>query len=256
MRPFSLVLLLATLLAPFAHGAEEPDYDRAQELVRRGDRALLRGKREDADRLYRRALEVAEEYPAARLGLGHLALAEGRSDTAFLHYDAARRGYDRLGADLRSVESRRGEEAAATRRSLEDEREEVLQHLDRLEIEEPNPKRQERARLLAARLERIDHQVRQLDAVRPVASRAVPPDVFFHLGNALFRAGRVAEAVEAWETCADLAPDFGLVHDNLAVAYLDLGRVEDASALRARARAAGVPLSPRVESMVRERSQK
>jgi tetratricopeptide (TPR) repeat protein len=53
-------------------------------------------------------------------------------------------------------------------------------------------------------------------------------DVYNHLGVALLRTGLAAEAVDAYQTALRLAPEFAAAHINLAQAYRELGRLDEA----------------------------
>jgi Flp pilus assembly protein TadD len=89
---------------------------------------------------------------------------------------------------------------------------------------------------------------RQFRAVRPYSGEGVPGEVDYHLGNALYRLGQLASAVEAWRACAAKCPEFAPVHNNLAVGLLSLGRLEEARDSAATAERLGMPLHPKLRA--------
>jgi len=76
-------------------------------------------------------------------------------------------------------------------------------------------------------------------------AREAPGEVWFQIGNAQFRLGRLDEAIVSWETCAKKSPKFAQVHVNLAVAYWKQGRFDEARKALARATELGFPVNPR-----------
>jgi Flp pilus assembly protein TadD len=63
---------------------------------------------------------------------------------------------------------------------------------------------------------------------RALAADPADADVRYNLGNALYAGGDAAAAVRVWEDLVRRAPRHAAAHENLAVAYLDLGRPCDA----------------------------
>jgi Tfp pilus assembly protein PilF len=52
----------------------------------------------------------------------------------------------------------------------------------------------------------------------------------YNLGNALYRAGRLDEAIKRYHDSLNIRPDFAVAHDNLGVALMESGRLNEAIA--------------------------
>ena len=133
-----------------------------------GFQALENGETGKARKFFRRALKLAPELPSAHLGMGNLAVTEGRYADAAAAYDSERRGY----------------------------------------------------------------------------RDQVPAAVDFRLGNALARSGQNAAAIDAFDRSLASSPDFADAHYNLALVYLEEGRVADALESMARAEELGYQVNP------------
>lgn len=64
-------------------------------LLQAATNAAQRGQWSEAERLWRRVIEIAPEHPSARQGLGAQAFRRGELDAARVHLEAARRGAPR-----------------------------------------------------------------------------------------------------------------------------------------------------------------
>lgn len=105
-------------------------------------------------------------------------------------------------------------------------REEIVGIEKRLETDADNAALHDDAALLHAEAGHVDstaahfaHTVR----IRPDSAAAR-----YNLGNALFRQGRPAEAIDHLRRALTLRPDYALAHDGLGVALYTAGRVEEA----------------------------
>jgi tetratricopeptide (TPR) repeat protein len=228
-----------------APASEAPSLDVAHGLTQRGTRAALDGNAAVAERLYREAIKEIRDFPAARMGLGHIALAREEPRTAFESYLAARAGYERLGAALIVVERERYEAARAAIEELS--RQEMALH-EALGRARKASRSDELLREL--RINRM--QARQLEMVAPLeadgAGVILPAELHYHLGNALFVLEDLASAVEAWRACVEQRPDAAVVHANLAVALHRLGQDEAARASLAEAERLGARVHPSVRA--------
>ncbi|MEW6270726.1 MAG: tetratricopeptide repeat protein [Thermodesulfobacteriota bacterium] len=87
---------------------------------------------------------------------------------------------------------------------------------------------------------------------RVLAVQPGDPDARYNLGNALYSAGDLRAAAQAWEELLRRAPRHAAGHENLATAYLELGRPCDALPLLERAAELRrpEPLDPRLQQQV------
>jgi Tfp pilus assembly protein PilF len=156
------------------------------------------GRNDEAERAYRRALELRPEYPEARNDLGQLLARSGRQEEALREFDAAL-------ADMTYREpyvARCNKGQALWRMGRRDEGHAELRacltaapsfckgrrELGRLLLEEGK---------MAEAVEELDAYARSCEKV---------PDAHLQLGLARMRAGDVPGARAAFERCAELAP--------------------------------------------------
>jgi tetratricopeptide (TPR) repeat protein len=200
-----------------------------------------------AEQLYRKALAAVPGFPEAHLGLGHLALGAKNPAQALAEYEAAREGYIVMGDAVQELQAQRYRDAQRGKQEIRDAIREAGRSASRTDPASPRNPGEDARRYIS----QLEDQLRQLDAITPPtqqASKDVPPEILFHLGNAQFRLDRMEEARQSWEACAAAHPDFPVVHNNLAVVYWKLGRLEDAKRSLARAKALSFPVNPEFEA--------
>ena len=208
-----------------------------------GSRALRAGNVRKARDYYAKALRVFPAFPEAHAGMGQIALGEGRFEDSLHEYERARDGYAEVGDALFDLEIGRYMEAQEQIRGLRDQ----IQELHRILASRPtlDPSSIERE------ITQLEASAQQLETIKPpVRGLPIEPpgELFFYLGNALFRLDRVDEALAAWETCVSMSPKFPPVYNNLAVAYFKKNRLHDALQSVARSERMGVPVNPGLKS--------
>lgn len=215
----------------------------ASALCRRAEAAVARGEAASAEKLFQSAIDVYPDFPEARLGLGHLAMAEGRYDSALASYRAAREGFASLGVAMQELRAQRYRDAQ--------------QEMVHVQAEIADMQRMYASDLSGTTaFEHMDESAKLQDRMRalqaiplPTEAPSEPPaDVFFHEGVALFRLERYGEAEAAWRTCVRLNPKFGAVHQNLAVLAWKAGKLEEAQAELDRAEALGFAVDPKMRA--------
>jgi len=229
-----------------AHADATADLRRAANMVQRGDKAFKSGDPDKARKMFQDALEVVPDFPDARMGLGHLAMQEGRIEAALQEYTIARDAYASFGELMRSYQAEKYSAAQLEIRRLEDEIRTIND--PRLLITDTTR---------AMKTLQLENAIEKLRALTPPSEEKVPQppaEVYFHLGNALFRLNRHDEAVEVWKTCAERNPQFALVHNNLAVAYMMQGRFDEARQSIATAEQLGMTVSPDLKADLERRA--
>jgi tetratricopeptide (TPR) repeat protein len=218
----------------------------ASALVQKGDRAFKSGNADKARRSFQKALEVVPDFPEAHLGLGHIAMTEARFEDALAEYTTAKEGYGGISDLMLDLQAERYADAQREIRVLEDQ--------VRV-INDTTVKVSESTR--TTKTLQLQERIRALRAMEyPTAENAhkPPPELYFHLGNALFRLGRREEALANWETCVGEDASFPLVYNNLAVIYMQLGRLDDAWGSLLKAEELGVTVNPDLKNDVRNRA--
>lgn len=242
----SIVTLAVLLIGGTLLFAAPSNTDRAAKLCDKGFKALESDDVTRAATSFEKALEMAPAFPDAHLGLGHVAMKDGRFEEALSQYEAARDGWTTMGDELFD---RRMKQYHAGRQDI--------------------PKLQQEAGLIISgqikmgdgdrrlRLKEIDDRIRYFETMPPPTKEDAesPGEVDFHLGNALSRLKRWEEAVEAYESCIKKSPEFAQVHNNIALAYWRVGRIESALASLDKAEEMGLQVNPKFRADI-EKSRK
>jgi tetratricopeptide (TPR) repeat protein len=220
---------------------------RAAKVHRKGVQALRSGKIEAARKAFESALATVPNFPDSHIGLGQIAMAEDEFERALVHFEQARDGYRELGGALEDLRSRRYASALNEIALLEDS----IRHL---ESENAG------GGMLQIEIQKMRNKMEQLRAIEPPDAEAAtdpPGEIFFYIGNALYQLNRPAEALEAWEACRERSPQLALVHNNLALIYLQMGRLDAARNSLATAEDLGFPVDPQfkadLERAIREK---
>jgi len=228
------IILAAALLAALASAG--PDrIALAHVATTKGTRALLDGSAERAERAYREATQEVADFPAARLALGHIALAKGDPRTALTDYAAAKRGFEVLGPALVESERKRYEDAQRAVSRLEREARSIRKRTTKKGSEADS-----------RRLAVLEGMIGQFRVIRPYDGEGVPGEVDYHLGNALYRLQQYEAAVEAWRSCTEKLPDFAPSFGNLAVGLTSLGRLNEAREIADEAARLGMTIHPKL----------
>lgn len=241
---FTPILVVAStwILAPTAALADNTarDLQRAGTYCQAGAKALENGDLEKARSSYTRALALSSVYPDAHLGLGHVLMKESRFEEALKEYLTARDGFAQLGEAIYDLRVQHYRDAQHQINVLRD----VLRNYQTLPGASTDPT------TAARRMNETDEEIRKLEAVEaplPGKGSEPPGEVFFHIGNAQFRLGRLDDALASWETCAQKSPKFALVRINLTVLYWKKGRFDEARKSLARAEELGYPVKPQMK---------
>ena len=234
-RRFGAAVLLAlaggwaAAAAPTLHQIQ-----RASAHCLAAEKALKSGNLRKARESLEKAIEVLPEFPAAHMGLGHIALTEKRYEDALTEYRAAERLYVGLEGTMMAL---RASKYADSRTELTEWHDEL-----RKELKFTAP---------ALRLSKLTQKIQTLEQMEPPRSDAAieaPPIVDFYIGNALFHLSRLEEATAAWESCIRKDEEFQPAWQNLAVGYWMRGEVEEAKKVTERAAALGIQVDPNLKA--------
>ena len=223
-------------------GATATDLQRAAVYTQQGSRALASGDLESARSAFSKALGLAESFPDAHLGLGHVAMKQGRYEEALREYSLARDGFRDLGETLHDLRDQRyktaQQEIAALRIALRN-------------FQSSGSSQSGDSTAGPRQVFEYEDEIHKLEAIEPpeTGTTGEPPgEVHFYIGNAQFRLGRLDDALASWETCAGKSPAFAYVRVNLAVLYWKRGRFEDARQSLSRAEELGFPVDPQMKA--------
>ena len=221
MRTLLIASLL--LLAPCAAAANaQPDQTRAVQHLRAGQSALQREQWEEAEREFKRAIELDPVLELAHYGLGQTYLATKRYVEAVRAYEATRDAFHRaVGEQITNrveAEQRRDDQI----RALRDQRRAI----------ESGRIRTSTGANTTSVVAQIDDQIRQLESMRrrdgATGTPMTPAYISVALGSAHFRTNAFPDAEREWRAAVAANPKLGEAHNNLAVVLMLTGRLEDA----------------------------
>jgi tetratricopeptide (TPR) repeat protein len=110
-------------------------------------------------------------------------------------------------------------------------------------------------------LRQLQEQKRQIQDIIARGSNmsveaSVPAWVSLSLGSAYFRSGKLADAEREYKATIEADKRSGEALNNLAVVYLETGRIAEAEASLNNAKKVGFKVNPQLEQAIKERSKK
>jgi len=237
-----IVTMVVVSLAPLV-GAEvgrSSDTKKAVKLCNDAGDALKNGRIEDGRALLQKALILAPDLPDAHVGLGQIAMAEKR-------YEAALEEFERAEAGYRVYVNELIERAQKNENAKNDEMMRLSDSMSQLSV---SGAKSRTAPMDYAKLANQAQRLASSDGPLPSSHDLSEPlgQIFYFTGNALFRLGRLPEAVEYYKASAELSPRNLPTYTNLAIVYWKTGQTEDALATLARAEGQGLQVDPKLKS--------
>jgi tetratricopeptide (TPR) repeat protein len=236
MRPSRILAagLVALAAAPVLAGLSIPDVQRASGYCKSAERAMRTGNLKKAREALGKAVGIMPSFPGAHMGLGHLALMEKRYADALHEYQEARADYKYFADAMFALKVRDYADAQLEIVALQDE----MRNQAKLA---PDAFRLNRLEKAVLRLERMDLPTRQ-------TLEEPPGQIDFYIGNALYRLGRLDEAVASWEESVRKDHEIGPAYQNLAVGYWEQRRYADARRTLAEAERRRLHTSPELRA--------
>jgi len=104
---------------------------------------------------------------------------------------------------------------------------------------------------------RLEQRLRDLENQRTAIGGAFrpPAEMLLALGSALFRNGEVEGAEANWKAAVEVNPKYGEAHNNLAVIYMQTGRLAEAEAEMTLAEKNGFRVNPQFKSDLKDRQK-
>jgi len=262
-RPPRLVWILVLAL-PRAGAASEPCSERASAgesqqafaLYRQGQEALESGQWTEAESRFLASTRVDPSLPLGHYGLGELYMTHKRFPEAVAAFSACKEAFKCLGLSQA--------ERKELRKLLDDathELRDAARRFDQLRLARGLIAWQELNRTAppsmgqsSLYLQQLEKRLMQLEEwKRRVATPRLPAQVMMALGSAHFQMGSLPEAEREFREALDLEPRLGDAHNNLAVVYMLMGRLDEAEAELKRAEKAGASVSPRLKEELKKR---
>ena len=245
MRTPSFVLLMVLFAgSAAAQQVSATDRDRARTQNRLGWEALRAEKFEQAVKSFQEAIEIRRDYEYAHYGLGRTYLAMRRYADAVAVLEKCKDLYLAQG-------SRQFTNVQEATRFREDRVLEIDEQIRLLRAGPQNVQTQDLVRQYETTKRDLQENIRRSQGMTIDAT--VPSWVSLSLGSAYFRGGRLKEAEGAYVEALKSDARLGEAHNNLAVVYLETGRIDEALASLESAKKAGVKVNPELEKAIRSR---
>jgi len=201
---------------------------------------------EEATRAFQRAIEIDHEFEDAYYGLGRAQMAQRRFVEAIASYEKCRALY-------RAQAGRQFSNQQDAQRYRRDRLEEIDQVLREYQQGPVSARAQERARQLLEQRRQIKESIDR--GVNTNIETSVPAFVSLALGSAYFRSGKLKEAEREYLSAVSSDPRSGEAHNNLAVVYLETGRLTEAERSVAAAEKAGYKVNPQLKQDIDSRKK-
>ncbi len=213
-------------------GEKASAYATAVDAVRTGFDRLRRGELDAAQQRFEKALALEPRMAPAHVGLGHVATSREQWDAALGAYEAARSAFEN-GFARWDYEQRHADATP----------DEGVNLFPSLRSPWPTTTTAGQERLLWV----LQNSTGPYDVL---TVEGVPAEIWFFLGNAQFRLGRVADALASWERCVALDAAFAPAYSNLALGYLKAGRAAESRAALDHAARLGLAVDPGLRAAV------
>lgn len=207
-------------LAVWPAGAQVASANQAFQHLRAGQDALQAERWDEAEREFKKAIELDRLLDLAHYGLGQTYMATKRYVEAVRAFVGAREAFRQASDDqiVNTIEAERRVEDQI--RSLRDLRQSL--ELGRTRSLGSNP---------VTKIAQIDDQIRQLESMRQrdrQGAPVTPAYISIALGSAYFRTNAFPDAEREWRAALQASPNLGEAHNNLAVVLMLTGRLDEA----------------------------
>jgi len=248
MRSILALALTILVLAPAATaGAQHPaDRERAAIQNRLGWDYMKTETWDRAAAAFQAAIDIDPTFATPYYGLG-------RADMALKQYVAASAAYAKCRDLYQAQAGRKFANAQDAQRYRQDRVTEIDEQIRQVNSMPPSIQQQDLLRQLNNQRRDVQDAITKGNDMSLDAS--VPPWVSLALGSAYFRSGKLADAEREYK--ATIAADIksGEAHNNLAVVYLETGRVAEAEASIKAAKKAGFRVNPQLEQDIKDRKK-
>lgn len=209
----------------------------AAEHCKEGDRALKAKDSDAAAAAYGAALAAFPDHPGAHVGLGHVAMLRRDYALALDEYNRAQTAWNALRASAERARAEKSQKAAEGAAA-------IMEYVNRTSEDSveavtipgmPHTSDSLKGAMLGNQVKDLRNAAQE---TAPAAGAGIegeknagpPVAVAFFRGTALYRLGRIDEAVAAWRDVEARDPGFAPVYNNLVEGLLRLGRKDEARA--------------------------
>jgi tetratricopeptide (TPR) repeat protein len=240
--PIAIAIIVATAVAVTAQ--TRADRERARVQNKLGWEEMQAEAWEQAARSFQNAIDIDPLFEIPHYGLG-------RANMALKKFDAAIAAYERSRNLYHAQAGRRFANAQEAQRYRRDRLTEIDEQLREVQARPMFRGSADMIRQLQNQRRDIQEAIRRGDDTTIAAN--VPAYVSLALGSAYFRAGRLDDAEREYKATIAADSRSGEAHSNLAVVYLETGRISDAYAALQSAKKTGFKVNAQLESAIQER---
>jgi tetratricopeptide (TPR) repeat protein len=254
--PGAMIVALAFSIPPTASAqqsvAEATARDRANGSYETGVAHFRREAFAAAAKSFEEAIAQDATFEMAHYMLG-------RTHMALRNYVAATLSLSRARELFQADSTRQFTSKQERQRVLRERIRDIDGLIDATRAAADNPANSNQRRTLLEDVRQFEERKRQLqdfernDTMQPTT--AVPAFVSLALGSAYFRAGKLADAEQAYLAAVATDPKVGEAHNNLAVVYLETGRYDEAEKAVKAAEKAGLRVNPALKEEIAKRKK-
>lgn len=239
----SIVGLGFFIVAPSLEAQSDAARGRAMPPYRIGWENMRAEAWPEAVRAFQQALDVDPTFELAHYGLGRAHMAQKKYAEAV---EALSKCRDMYQAQTGRQFANR-QEAQRFRRDNLTELDELIRQTQQMpqtqRMQDTLRQLQERRRLLQESIQRGSNMT---------IEASVPSFVSLSLGSAFFRLGKLADAEREYKAAISVDPKSGEAHNNLAVVFMETGRLDEAEKSVKAAEQAGYKVHPQLKQDIKD----
>ena len=239
----ALTVVLFTAASP-VFAQTDATRERARAQNRLGWEQMSAESWESAAKYFQNAIDIDPAFEIAHYGLG-------RANMALKKFSAAAAAYVRCRELLRAQAGKVFTNSQEAQRYRRDRLVEIDEQIRQIQSGPQTAARQDMLRQWQ-NTRRDVQEALQRGGDASIES-VIPPWLSLALGSAYFRSGQMSDAEREYKAAIAADSRAGEAHNNLAVVYLETGRIADADASLRAAKKAGFKVNPQLEQAVKDR---
>lgn len=246
MRP-CIAMLVVTLSASVIAGVQQNQLrDRAMAPYRAGLEEMRTEAYDKAEKAFLQAIEIDPNFEMAHYMLGRAQMPQRKFAPAVASFTKARDLYN-------ASAGRRFSNAQEAQHVRREQVEEIDEALRQLQGAPQTNQTMTYIRQLSERKRLIQESMQRGNDLS-IASN-VPPYISLSLGSAHFRLGQLQDAEREYKAAVAVDPRAGEAHSNLAVVYMETGRLDEAEKAVKAAEKAGFRVNPALKTEIQKRKR-
>lgn len=243
------IAVAALLTAATLQAQNEGLRSRSMQQYRVGLENLRAEQWDKAERAFQNAIEIDTTFEMAYYGLGRSYLPQKKYAEAVAALSKCR--------DLYQAQSgRQFANAQEAQRYRRDRVLEIDENLRSLQVGPQSQRTQDQIRQLQTHRQTLQDAIQRGSNMTLEGATIVPAFVSLSLGSAFFRLGRLDDAEREYKAAIAADPKTGEAHSNLAVVYMETGRIDEAARAVQAAEKAGFKVNPMLKDDIAAKRKK